>query len=115
MPHASICYTLSIMLGIEEIKHAIIPILLEDASELKRVVLFGSHARREATDDSDIDVNVDGVLNYDFCSTMDTAEKASAATGVPVELITKNALTASVIRESLERSIEQDGVLLYGQ
>ena len=98
---------------IEEIRQVIVPILLQDAKELKRVVLFGSYARNEATADSDIDVYLDGTLLYRFDDTKDTAERASAALSVPVEIITRPALQNSVISASFQAEIERDGIILY--
>ena len=45
------------MLTIEEIKKRITPVL--KAYDVKSAYLFGSYARGEATDDSDVDIRVD--------------------------------------------------------
>ncbi|MDR0501245.1 MAG: nucleotidyltransferase domain-containing protein [Coriobacteriales bacterium] len=102
------------MLEIDKIKRVIVPILLEDAKELNQIVLFGSYARGDATEKSDIDIFLDGALRYDSDLPFDAADRATSALGTQVEIITKRALSTSVIRDSLKTSIEREGVLLYG-
>jgi predicted nucleotidyltransferase len=76
----------------DEIRQKIIPIA--EKYQLQRVYVFGSYARNEATDTSDVDVLVDttgsivqgwiiGGLYNDLCETF----------GDEIDLITTNALT----------------------
>ncbi|MCL2438297.1 MAG: nucleotidyltransferase domain-containing protein [Coriobacteriia bacterium] len=100
--------------AIEDIKKHALPILLREASDLKRIVVFGSYARGSQTKDSDLDIYIDGRLDYQKGETKDTEQKVSEALAVPVGLLTRNALRNSVIREQLQQSIDNDGVVLYG-
>ncbi|MDR2109243.1 MAG: nucleotidyltransferase domain-containing protein [Coriobacteriales bacterium] len=99
---------------IDDIRNRALPILLDDAEDLRRVVLFGSYARGEQTEKSDLDLYVDGRLRYNMSDTKDTAEKISEALSVPVDLITRSALAGSVLRDKMQDSIECDGIVLYG-
>jgi predicted nucleotidyltransferase len=80
---------------------------------VERVILFGSYARGEETPLSDIDLYLDGSLAYRVDDSMDTESRVAEALHAPVGLLTRSALQGSVIRESLETAIRQDGVLLY--
>jgi len=100
--------------AIEDIKKLALPILLREASDLKRIVVFGSYARGSQNQDSDLDIYVDGRLEYQKGETKDTEQKVSEALALPVDLLTRNALRNSVIREQLQQSIDSDGVVLYG-
>jgi len=102
------------MYTLDEIRKTVVPIIRQDAEDLRRIIVFGSYARGTQDADSDLDIYVDGRLRYRVGESMDTEQKVSAALSIPVDLITRPALENSVIREKLQRSIEQDGYLLYG-
>jgi len=99
---------------IEDIRKYALPILLRETSDLKRIVLFGSYARGSQTQNSDLDIYVDGRIDYQKGEVKDTEQKVSEALSIPVDLLTRNALNNSVIREQLQQSIDRDGVVLYG-
>jgi len=98
----------------DDIRERAIPILLRDTKDLKKVVVFGSYARGMQTAGSDLDLYVDGRLEYRMDDTKDTEQKVSEALSVPVDLLTRAGLRNSVIRKQLQQSIERDGVVLYG-
>ena len=100
---------------LDEIRKKVVPIIRQDAEDLRRIIVFGSYARGTQDVNSDLDLYVDGRLKYRADESMDTEQKVSAALSIPVDLLTRPALENSVIREKLQRSIEQDGYLLYGE
>ena len=102
------------LLTIDDIRRTVVPIIQQDAHDLQRIIVFGSYAKGNQTLDSDLDIFIDGRLEYCPDDIKDTEQKVSEALSIPVDLITRSALASSVIREKLERSIELDGVLLYG-
>ena len=99
--------------SLEDIRRAVVPIIQLDAQDLRRVIVFGSYAQGTQTPDSDLDLYVDGRLEYHLGDSKDTEQKVSEALSIPVDLITRSALATSVIRDKLEQSIEK-GILLYG-
>ncbi len=99
----------------EEIRQRIAPIAQK--YQLQSVYLFGSYARNEATDSSDMDVLVDttnskvvgwviGGLYNDLCETF----------GPNIDLITTNALTQDKDRTPwFAENVMKDRVLIYEQ
>ncbi len=91
---------------IDEIKHIVAPIA--ERYGVQRVFLFGSYARGEATEKSDLDFRIDkgnlrglfalGGLHYDLQESFDK----------PLDLLT----TGSLETEFLKR-IEQEEILIY--
>ncbi len=91
---------------IDEIKHIVAPIAARYG--IARVFLFGSYARGEATEKSDLDFRIDkgnlrglfalGGLHYDLQESFDK----------PLDLLT----TGSLETEFLKR-IEQEEILIY--
>ncbi len=91
---------------IDEIKHIVAPIAARYG--IARVFLFGSNARGEATETSDLDFRIDkgnlrglfalGGLHYDLQESFDK----------PLDLLT----TGSLETEFLKR-IEQEEILIY--
>ena len=102
------------MTTLDDIRDRAIPIIKNDARELKRVIVFGSYAKGTQAENSDLDIYVDGRLKYCLDEPQDTEEKLVEALSTPVDLLTRTALQNSVIREKLQKSIEEDGIVLYG-
>jgi len=100
--------------ALEHIREKVVPIIERDSIELDRVIVFGSYAKGKNTANSDLDIFVDGRLRYDPNALVDTEQRISDELSIPVDLITRNALANSVIKDKLEQAIERDGVLLYG-
>lgn len=101
---------------IEEIRQKITPVA--EAHRLKAVWLFGSYARGEAREDSDIDLLFDregsDITSLVRASAMyqDIKELFS----VPVDLISANSLKTNSNRKTAVKffeSIERDKVILY--
>lgn len=94
------CYT------IEEIKSKTVPIA--ERHGISRMSLFGSYARGEATDESDIDIYVDkGEMNT-LIKYMDFVYELEEGLNCHVDVVT----TGIRDKEFLE-IIQKDGVLLY--
>jgi predicted nucleotidyltransferase len=99
---------------LDDIQRMVVPIIQQDAKDLRRVIVFGSYAQGTQTPDSDLDLYVDGILEYHSEDILDTEQKVSEALSLPVDLITRSALENSVVREKLKNNIEQFGYVLYG-
>ena len=90
---------------IEEIKRLITPIV--SRYEVDRVYVFGSYARGEADEVSDIDMRIDvgKIRAFDFCGLLVRMEEA-------LETKVDVVLTRNMCREFLE-SILADEILIY--
>ena len=93
--------------SIEQIKERVTPIA--QSHGVKRVMLFGSYARGEATEDSDIDLHV-------WCKNLPGLIELSGfnlalqdALGKKVDIIPHDAM-----RKKLYERIKCDEVMLYG-
>lgn len=75
------------------------------ASGISRVRLFGSHARGDATEGSDIDLLVDlsRPLGLEFFG---VEAELSDALGAPVDLHTEKSLHRIVLRQALAEAID---------
>lgn len=99
---------------LDDIRERALPIIKRDAKDLKRVIVFGSYSRGDQTPESDLDLFVDGRFEYKKGEMIDTEQKIADALSVSVDLLTRTALNNSVVRDQLQKSIERDGVVLYG-
>ena len=91
-----------------EIKNLIIPIIKK--YPVKSLIIYGSHARNEATDESDIDLIVDSndeLLGWGLCSLLGDLSEVLT---VPFHCYEKSMIVNS---GSLYNSIIKDGILLY--
>jgi predicted nucleotidyltransferase len=89
----------------DEIRATLEPIAREYGVE--RVMLFGSYARGNATEKSDIDFRIDkgqirGLQFFGFHLDLEDAF------GIPVDLLTADAMDAEILRD-----IAQEEILLY--
>jgi len=104
--------------SIEQIKERIVPVA--EKYRLPAVYIFGSYARGEATEQSDIDILVDktgselddlfamGGLYNDLCESV----------GKPVDLITMDAIEQESTRRRMPwmmDNLNKDRVRIYGQ
>jgi len=92
----------------EEIKSILLPIFM--ASAVRQAVLFGSYAKGQATDKSDIDIVIDSngeLLNINFYGLLDEI----------TERLNKNIdlFEISEIKQNstIYEAIQSEGVLLY--
>jgi predicted nucleotidyltransferase len=95
-------------LTIDEIKELTIPIV--SRFPVKRLILYGSYARNQATPDSDIDLLVDSgdaLLGWDLCRLI----------GILTDILPKpfHCYEKSMVLKNLDltASIEKDGIVLY--
>ncbi|MCO5297500.1 MAG: nucleotidyltransferase family protein [Fimbriimonadaceae bacterium] len=78
---------------------------LRDRFGVDTIVLFGSVARGEATEDSDVDLMVRFARPPTYEVFLDLADGLEAALGRPVDLV-----TASAVRARLRSRIAKEGV-----
>ena len=93
-------------LTIEDIKQVAIPIAIEFG--VGRLALFGSYARGEHHEYSDIDFLIEKGNIRDFFQYNDFLQRLEDELGVPVDLVTYDALKSSMIADVIKEE-----VLLY--
>ena len=103
--------------SINEIKERITPVALK--YRLPAVYLFGSYARGEATDESDVDIMVDttGTEVRGIFALGGLHEDFSDAIVKPVDLITTNGLEQEDTKRRspwMVESVNKDKVRIYG-
>lgn len=92
-------------MGLQEIKSVVSRLGNQYGAE--RIYLFGSYARGDMTDASDIDLRIDkgGIRGIEMGGLLLDLE---AALGIPVDLVTTGSLS-----ERFLNAIKEDEVLLY--
>ena len=96
------------ILTIDEIKTKLHPIF--KAAPIYRAILFGSYAKGNQTDNSDIDIIVDSrgqLLNIDFYGVL---EDITTELGKRIDLMEVSELKESSAIKSI---VEREGVVLY--
>ena len=100
------------MLTLEEIKSAVVECLPKDF--ISEVYLFGSYARGEADESSDVDLHI---YTKNHCGLLriagfriDLVEKL----GVEVDIITNKLSRKSPFHRKFSDNVEDEEVLLYG-
>ncbi len=95
------------MLTIEEIKKAVVPIC--ERYGVDKVCLFGSYARGEADDQSDVDLMVDGgkLVGFEWGGFYADVEEAL---GVKLDVLSRRGT-----RKKFLDKIAKDEVLLYAR
>ncbi len=93
--------------SVQEIRSIVGPLAQQYGAE--RIYLFGSYARGDATEQSDIDLRIDrgSIRGLQFAGLLGALEDAL---GRRVDLI-----STSGMDESFRKAIAPDGVLLYEQ
>lgn len=76
---------------LEKLKAKIIP--LAESHKLNYVAIFGSHARNEATEDSDIDLLVKFSEPINFINFVELEETFSKSLNKKVDLVTEESLS----------------------
>lgn len=106
---------------IDEIKRRIEPVAKEYG--VKQVYLFGSYARGEATEESDVDLLVAMPGEYSFFDTAELEEKFAKSLEKDVDLVTTDDITddygapkdrLDLIREAFRSNVRQERVNVYG-
>lgn len=95
------------MLTIERIKEVVTK--LSKKYGVKRAYLFGSYAKGEATENSDVDLIIDKGEIHSFSDFFDFHEELQNELGTEVDLLTDKG-----IPEHFYNRIKDDRVLLYG-
>jgi len=96
------------MLSIEEIKNKLNPVFNDH--DVKKAVLFGSHARGQATNGSDIDLVIDSEINgIPFLS---LRIKLKDILNCEIDLILRKWIDKD---SPIHNHIEQEGILIYEQ
>lgn len=95
------------MLTVEQIKKTVIP--LAEAHGVNKVFLFGSYARGSATEESDVDLEVDTVGN---------PIGLFALSGLKLEIqnqLHKNVdlITTGGLKDDIKKEIHKERVLIY--
>ncbi len=108
---------MSVVYTIEEIRKRIEPVALK--YRLKAVYLFGSYARGEATDASDVDILIDrtGTELKGMFAMGGLYNDLSEAIGKEVDLVTTGTLEQESTRERtpwLVDNIEREKIKIYG-
>ena len=95
-------------MNISEIKNKLFPIF--KSYNVKEAILFGSFAKNNATDKSDVDILVDSrVKGLSFFGLL---EDVTCAIGKDVDLIDISQIERG---SRIEKEINSTGVLIYGQ
>jgi len=98
----------SSIISVEAIKNKLIPILRD--YPVAKAVLFGSYAKGEATNESDIDLYIDtnGKLKgLDFVGLLDVLVNTLE---IDIDLIDKSHIEPD---SSIMRKIEDEGIVIY--
>ena len=97
--------------SLEEIREIAVPIA--QRHQLKRLTLFGSYARGEATAQSDLDFRADVPADFGLFRLSALQGDLEDAFHKKVDLITEGMLS-DPLSGKLARNIEEDEVVLYG-
>lgn len=71
----------------------------------KKIVLFGSYARNEQTEDSDIDLIVDFIKTKSLLEIVKIEKELSKTTGKKIELLTEDSISPH-IKNSIKKERE---------
>jgi len=96
---------------LDEIREIAVPIA--ERHQLKRLTLFGSYARGEATEQSDLDLHADVSDDFGLFRLGALQSDLEEAFHKKVDLITTGMLN-DPLSGKLAQNIEEDGVILYG-
>ncbi|MBQ8697522.1 MAG: nucleotidyltransferase domain-containing protein [Schwartzia sp.] len=100
------------MLSIEEIKRRIVPIC--EKHGILKAVLFGSYARNEATNESDVDFQITLQRGSGLLKLYAINSEFETALGTKVDFITKIPKKRGLLYEKRFReNLEKDGIVLY--
>ena len=102
------------ILSLDSIRRLIQPVIKKFG--IRKVFLFGSYARGEATPQSDIDLVIEGCSSGSLFDFIDLKDSLSKAVGKSVDVVERRAVEENTSRSGMRfRShIERDQVLIYG-
>jgi len=72
---------------------------------IRRMAVFGSHARGEARNDSDVDLLIEFIDTPGYMDFVETKHKLESLLGVPVDLVTFKALKTERHKKILDEAI----------
>ncbi len=100
--------------SISEIANRISPVMVK--YEIPKAYIFGSYARGEATENSDVDILIAGKEIHGFCRFSNLLQDITEAVGKDVDLLQEYTLDAYDDAEAkeLKHSILQDRRQIYG-
>lgn len=108
------------MYTIEQIREKITPVAKEYG--LRKVYLFGSYARREATEDSDVDLLVDAPYGMGLFKSEALRQSFMECLNRDVDIVHTECLLSEVKtdseylnreKEEFRKNIQREGVLIY--
>ena len=101
------------VLSIDAIRILLLP--LAKRFEIKKITLFGSYARGEATKDSDVDLLIEGGRIKRMSEYMELLEQVEKCLGKKTDLLMASALKKDNSRSGkrLKEHIKKDKVVLY--
>jgi len=79
--------------------------ILENAHHVKRLGIFGSTARGESSEDSDIDIIVELSQPTSFFNFLELENFLSKILGKKIDLVTKKALKPAIKQEILKETL----------
>ncbi|WP_165053726.1 MULTISPECIES: nucleotidyltransferase family protein [unclassified Adlercreutzia] len=94
------------MLCLEDIRSSVAEVA--PAYDVDKVYLFGSYARGEAHEKSDVDLCLETGATFSLCSAGDFSRKLESAWGTSVDMVTERSLY-----DFARKSCLRDRVLLY--
>ena len=99
-------------LDIIKIKHSIEEVIMEAnlQNKISRVYLFGSYSRGEANEDSDIDLRIEHINNFDLFDLSEMSYLLKQKTGKSVDIATQE---TSKMDPDFYSSIKKDEICLY--
>ena len=86
-----------------------------EAAKAESVFVFGSLARGEAREDSDIDLALVVPEQTDARAALRAAIRATMHRQIPLDLVILHWRTAAERRTMLAREVRRDGILVYGK
>jgi predicted nucleotidyltransferase len=79
--------------------------ILKDKYKVKSIAIFGSYARNEQKETSDIDILIDYYEPISLLKLIELENYLSDLLGVKVDLITKNSIHNPYVKKSIEEDL----------
>ncbi|WP_423792287.1 nucleotidyltransferase family protein [Methanocaldococcus indicus] len=78
---------------------------LKEKYKVKSIAIFGSYARGEQTETSDIDILIDYYEPISLLKLIELEDYLSELLGVKVDLVTKNSIHNPYVKKSIEEDL----------